>query len=127
MKRVRSLFLFFIIFPLLVSCSKSKNELAKQMSGVWRAQDGATYIFDYTGKKMLVVAGGEVIPATVGPIDNTNESMDLHLDYSGGSAIWTLKRVWDKNNNDFNLVITLNDGTREVLSFVRKVARDDLM
>lgn len=112
-----------------LSCTKSEGNFLKEISGVWRAKtDGAMITINNDANKLMLAIGDNVIPATVGAIDNVNRTVNLNVALNTGRpAVWTLKQVWDKEHKTFYLVMTLHDGTQDELSFVRMISTDDLL
>lgn len=125
----KTLFLVAVFMYLVVSCSKSNDNLLKEISGVWRAkQDGTMITVNYDNKTMMFALGEDVIPTTLGVIDNENKTVNLNVNLINGKpGVWTLKQVWDKEKKSFHLVLTLHDGTQDELSFIRKISSDDLI
>ncbi len=82
---------------------------------------------NYDEKKMMFAIGDNVIPVTVGASDNNNKTVNLNvLLVTGKPGVWTLRQIWDKEHKTFHLVLTLNDGTQDDLSFVRAISTNDL-
>ncbi len=116
-----------VIAFLLTACSKPGSKLLEDVSGVWRAQDGAMVIINNTDKGFTFIVGENSIPVKLGAIDNDQGTVNLNVDLvTGKPAIWTIKQIWDKEHKSFHLNFTLHDGTQDELSFVRKVSSDDL-
>lgn len=112
----------------LAACGESGSGLLEETAGVWRAQrDGTMVSIIYSDKKLSMLIGDTPIPVSLGDIDNNNKTINLNITQNDGKlAIWTLKQIWDKDLKSFHLSFTLNDGTQDELSFVRKISTDDL-
>lgn len=125
MKQLLSL---LAVMALLFGCSGADRDLLSEISGVWRAkQDGAMVTINHDGNKLMFAIADTVIPATLGAIDDANNTVNFNVNLTTGNpGIWTLKQVWDKEHKTFHLVFTLHDGTQDELAFVRKISTDDL-
>ena len=132
MKKLEAIPLVFALMTMvcLVGCSKfsgSSSGFLEEISGVWRAKTDATMIsIVYTDKKIRLLFGDNAIPVTLGEIDNDNKTVNLNLTLDGKPAVWTIRQVWDKENKSSHLVLTLQNGIQDELTFVRKISSDDL-
>ncbi|MHB8137995.1 MAG: Cif family virulence factor [Smithellaceae bacterium] len=131
MKKSALFFLMSIVlFMIFISaCDKkdSSTNLLNDISGVWRAQsDGTMVSIIYKESKLRMLIGDDSIPVTLGEIDESNETVNLNITKDGKPFIWTLRRIWDKEKKSFHLVFTLDNGTQDNLSFVRKISADDM-
>lgn len=128
MKELLKIALLIVTFGLLAGCGDQKSSLLEETSGVWRAQgDGAMISVIYNDSKLRLLINDDLIPVTLGDIDEVNKTINMNVALNTGKpGIWTLRQVWDKDNNSFHLQLTLHDGTQDSLSFVRKLSSDDL-
>lgn len=110
------------------STATAAPSMLTDISGVWRASDGTMVSIVYDDKRLRLLFGAEAIPVQVGAIDQQNHTTNLKVTLPDGKpGIWTVSQVFDSSNKeDFNLQLTLHDGTQDQLSFVRKISTDDL-
>lgn len=130
--------IFILAFALLLSaCSESgspavpaakPHTILDDISGVWRAQNDGTMVSLVSNSgTMKVLFGERPIPVDVGSIDTTNKTVNFNVVTTDGKKrVWTVRQVFAPNKETFHLILTLDDGTQDELSFVRKISNDDL-
>lgn len=107
--------------------ASDKAGFLSDIAGVWRSSDGTLFSIVYAEKKFRLLADEVSVPVSVGEVDEENETANLNVTLANGKpGIWTLRRIWDDEKTSFHLLITLNDGAQDELSFVRKISSDDL-
>lgn len=115
----------------LFGCGAQKAEpsMLDEISGVWKEDTGQSLMtIAYTDKKVRLLFDDNLVPVTVGDIDETNHTVNFNvvLAATGKSAVWTVREIYNADKTSFTLQMTLNDGTQDGFSFVRKVSTDDL-
>ena len=102
--------------------------LLRDVSGVWGASQGGLITIDYRDNELRLVIGDDPKFVKLGDIDSDQQTINLLLKRASDNAdvIWTLHRVWDQDKASFHLVLILDDGSQDELSFVRKVTADDI-
>lgn len=128
MKRYMNFVVYFAITLLLIGCGERTVSILDETAGVWRAQgDGAMVSIIYSDKKLSLLINDSAIPVSLGNIDTMNKTINLKVTrFDGKPGIWTLKQIWDEEQKTFHLSLTLDDGTQDELSFIRKISSDDL-
>jgi hypothetical protein len=103
-------------------------DFLQDVSGVWAASQGGLITIDYRDSQLRLVIGNDPKFVKLGEIDSDQQTINLLLKRASDNAdiIWTLHRVWDQNKTSFHLVLILDDGSQDELSFVRKVTADDI-
>jgi hypothetical protein len=83
-------FSIVLLLALATACGKSEQytaapsrqepSLLEQVSGVWRAsKDGTMVSFVYSQSKFQMLVGDDVIPVTMGDVDQTNKTLNLNV------------------------------------------------
>lgn len=115
----------------LFGCGSQKAEptILDEISGVWKEDTGQSLMtIAYSDKKVRLLFDDNLVPVTVGDIDDTNHTVNFNviLAATGKTAVWTVREIYNADKTSFTLQMTLNDGTQDGFSFVRKVSTDDL-
>jgi hypothetical protein len=106
----------------ITGCSQPASDILTQISGVWRFSDDSLLTIKHDKDSVYLTSGERVIAAKVGAIDTRNKTVNLKVILPDGrDAIWTIKQVFTADDRTFYLVVTLHDGKKDVLQFVRKV------
>lgn len=128
MKKLMQYVFLLVAISFFGACGNIGSGILEETAGVWRAQGDATMVsIIYSDKKLSMLIGDNMIPVSLGDIDNDNKTINLNVTLNDGKpGIWTLKQIWDKDQKSFHLLFTLHDGTQDELSFVRKISTDDL-
>lgn len=103
-------------------------QLLNDVSGVWAPSQGGLVTIDYRDNELRLVIGDEPKFVKLGAIDTEQQTINLLLKRTSDNTeiIWTLHRVWDQDKTTFHLVLILDDGSNDELSFVRKITADDI-
>jgi hypothetical protein len=106
----------------VAGCSKPASDILTEISGVWRFSDNSLLTIKHDNGSIYLTSGKSVITAKVGAIDTNNETVKLRVVLPDGlDAIWTIKHVATSDNRTVYLELTLHNGKKDVLQFVRKV------
>ncbi|SDN60630.1 DUF2628 domain-containing protein [Vreelandella arcis] len=94
----------------------------EEVSGVWVSESDNTMVrvdFRDSDNSHLTI-DGERIPVNITNVDRDNAIVTFRLVLNGQSYDWSLRQIFN-DNNGFTLQMTLHDGTREPLAFVRNL------
>lgn len=110
----------------LSSCAPTKEELADNMSGVWRSQaDGMLMTLVVRPDSMRILLNDIFVPIKMGDVDTDNLTVNGHIhDEAKELGIWTFSLV--REGDGYLLLFTRQDGEQEKLTFVRKASVEDL-
>jgi hypothetical protein len=124
-----------VLSILLYGCNKEikeyqENIVLKNVSGVWRnVSDGNMITINLTeDEKYIKVKGSYLtvkIPVSISGIDLQNHIITLNVVENGNQKILTLRQLFDESEEKFTLVLTLDNGVQEQLSFVRNLSQAD--
>lgn len=110
----------------LSSCSPTKEELADNMSGVWRSQaDGTLMTLVVRPDSMRMLLNDIFVPIKMGDVDTDNLTVNGHIHAEAKEpGIWTFSLV--REDDGYLLLFTRQDGEQEMHAFVRKASVEDL-
>lgn len=110
----------------LSSCAPTKEELADNMSGVWRSQaDGMLMTLVVRPDSMRILLNDIFVPIKMGDVDTDNLTVNGHIHEEAKElGIWTFSLV--REDDGYLLLFTRQDGEQEKLTFVRKASVEDL-
>ena len=112
------------VILLLVSCSKSENDILKEVSGVWKIANESTLMeIQLTTSEKYIKAGDlQNIPVNIKTVDIENSTINLSItDQEGNEQIWSFKQNWSDDEKSFTLIWTSHDGSQFNLEFVRNI------
>lgn len=110
----------------LSSCAPTKEELADNMSGVWRFQsDGMLMTLVVRPDSMRMLVNDIFVPIKMGDVNTDNLTVNGHIhDEAKELGIWTFSLV--REDDGYLLLFTREKGEQEKLTFVRKASVEDL-
>lgn len=114
--------LFGLYFLTPEFSQEMENQQLEDVSGVWSSDyDNSMIQIDFrtSGQSNLTV-NGEFIPVRIAEVDQDNAIVAFNLTLNGQQHTWSLRQIFQENNY-FTLQLTLHDGSREPLSFVRNL------
>ncbi|GAB4284303.1 MAG: hypothetical protein Kow0029_30860 [Candidatus Rifleibacteriota bacterium] len=125
---------FFLIVTLSVSLiiipgcgSDLKAEILKDISAVWRGDEGLLWAFDLTtSKAMFEMSMGEQkqsTPISIVSVDTEKQIVVLKfVRPDKQEKILTLKKVYnDEKKQEFQLLLTRDDGVQSTLTYIRSI------
>jgi len=101
--------------------AETEDQLRNDISAVWReSSTGAFVRIDMTAPTPSIAVGDHARPITIESVDNVNQVVVFSTSNSTGQpATWSVQQVFDQNDR-FNLLLTMPDGSQEWLYFVRR-------
>lgn len=95
-----------------------QNLLRDIVWSVWNSGD-TKYTFTADNDKLVLHVNNEIYPLTITNIDADNLIVSTIID--GKNIPFTIRQVWDENNDSFNLSVSINDNTPVDLAFIREI------
>lgn len=96
------------------------GDILSEMTGVWRGGDGTMITVDLVNTIKSIKVNQDAVPVTVADVDSENLIVTLNASVRGEKTIWTLRQNYAEDKT-FTLTMTLDDGARAELSFVRNI------
>lgn len=110
--------------PVPVSVDQLKAQMRSDMSGIWTAtEQSVVFAIDLRGETRTLSIGGMELPGKIS-IENAdldNHILTLRAETDGEAELLVLRQVFDETGTNFQLTLTLDDGTQHLLSFVRNL------
>jgi hypothetical protein len=110
-------FLSLVFFLLAISACGSNADLAKQISGKWRSDQGTgTVSIKLDQDPKSIIFDGHAYQATVEEINKGAYLVKVNVTSENGQTeAWTFRQLWDDNGSTFNLAFGHNGATDKLV------------
>jgi len=107
---------FLALFMLIIFGCGSSSDLATEVSGKWKNEQGNNRVdIHLTKEASSLTIGGQTYNGVIESIDKGSNTVHVKVETDGGqSEVWSIHQVWNDNGSDFNLTLRRN-GTTETL------------
>ena len=113
---IQPIAVLFIVMLTISGCSSSSSDLATEVSGKWKLEQGTgTVDINLAKDASSVTIDGRTFKGVVDKVDKGSNTVHVKMETeSGNTEEWTIHQVWNDNGSTFKLNLRRN-GTSETL------------